>query len=528
MSNNITTLPTLERSQSDTSEWTTDAEKGAVKHIDHSNVDVPQTISEDDEGPNVGMAAYEQSKSLGEITPEQNKRIRMRIDFLLLPLFLLTQTLQYLDKTALNYAKVFGMEKAMGMSGNQYSLGAAIFYIGYMIAQPGWSYLLGRWHAGRVLGFSAFIWGFTVLVMVWSKNFTHVMVTRFFLGVFEAAVTPGLSLMTGWWYKRDEIPLRQTIWYSAVGWGGMIGSLMAAGISKMDDHPTPRWKLIFYVLGSVTMALGIALYFCLADGPSTAKWIKKEDRPAAVARVAQSGVGLKTTNFNWTHGFQALKDPKTWFLSIAMFGSSVPNGVLTNFSGTIIKGLGYSTFNAALLDCAGRSLQVISLLIAGLVATRWANTRLLMMTVGNLTCVMGTAMMSFLPFTKHYTWARLIGFWLVNTQSIGFTIGLVMVSSNIGAYSKRVVTSSCIFVAYCVGNIVGPLTALDSEAPRYQTAAYCMMAGYILKTICHGCLWVYMWRSNKTRDKKYGPADPVLSADNGMKGMSENENIHFR
>jgi MFS family permease len=93
-----------------------------------------------------------------------------------------------------------------------------------MVAQPGWSYALGRWHAGRILGGSAIFWGILVLVMVWSKNFTHVMVTRFFLGVFEAAVTPGLSLMTGWWYRRDEIPLRQTIWYSAIGWGGMIVS----------------------------------------------------------------------------------------------------------------------------------------------------------------------------------------------------------------------------------------------------------------------------------------------------------------
>jgi hypothetical protein len=37
-----------------------------------------------------------------------------------------------------------------------------------------------------------------------------------------------------------------------------------------------------------------------------------------------------------------------------------------------------------------------------------------------------------------------------------------------------------------------------------------------------------MWRDNKVRDKKYGPADPVISADNGMKGMTENENTHFR
>lgn len=151
-----------------------------------------------------------------------------------------------------------------------------------------------------------------------------------------------------------------------------------------------------------------------------------------------------------------------------------------------------------------------------------------MMTIGNLICVLGTALMSFLPFAPAYNWPRLVGFWLINVQSVGFTIGLVMVSTNIGSYSKRIVTSSCIFVGYCVGNIVGPLTALESEAPKYQTAAYCMLAGYLLKTICHCTLWFYMWRDNKRRDEKYGQADPLISADNGMKGMTENENTHFR
>lgn len=67
-----------------------------------------------------------------------------------------------------------------------------------------------------------------------------------------------------------------------------------------------------------------------------------------------------------------------------MFGSSVPNGVLTNFSGPIIKGMGFSELNAALLDCAGRSLQIISLLIAGIIATKFENCRIIMVTVGNL------------------------------------------------------------------------------------------------------------------------------------------------
>jgi hypothetical protein len=53
--------------------------------------------------------------------------ILRKIDWLLLPLFLVTQTIQYLDKTALNYAKVFGMEKAMGLVGDQYSMAASMF-----------------------------------------------------------------------------------------------------------------------------------------------------------------------------------------------------------------------------------------------------------------------------------------------------------------------------------------------------------------------------------------------------------------
>lgn len=61
----MSSLPTLNRQESEASQWTNDAEKEAVKHLDQSRV--PQTISEEDEGPNVGLAAYERSKEMGEI-----------------------------------------------------------------------------------------------------------------------------------------------------------------------------------------------------------------------------------------------------------------------------------------------------------------------------------------------------------------------------------------------------------------------------------------------------------------------------
>lgn len=122
--------------------------------------------------------------------------------------------------------------------------------------------------------------GLCVLLFIQVKSFSGAIACRFFLGVFEAAVTPGLSLMTGFWYTRDESPLRQTIWYSSVGWGGMIGSLMAAGIQKLDESSlaVPKWEMIFIILGSITIIWGAVLYFFLADGPSTAFWLKPEYR----------------------------------------------------------------------------------------------------------------------------------------------------------------------------------------------------------------------------------------------------------
>ncbi|BGP46277.1 hypothetical protein JCM10450v2_002119 [Rhodotorula kratochvilovae] len=505
-------------------------EKGTARHREFAAAPVGETIVEEDEDGNVGQAEYLKSTQQAEITPAENKAIVRRIDLCVLPLFLLTQVLQYLDKTALNYAKVFGMDKAMGLTGNQYSWTASVFYLGYMVAQEPAAYLMGRFKANHVLGITCVLWGVCVISMIGCTSFATAMVNRFFLGFFEAAVTPGLSLMTGFYYTRAEAPLRQTIWYSSIGWGGMIGALMAAGIEKADPSSiaVPRWQLIFIILGAITIAWGGVLFFFLADGPSNAFWLRPEQRTLAVARVAANGVGIKSKKFKREQVWEALLDPKAWCLTIAMFGSSVPNGILTNFSGTIIKDMGYNTFDAALLDCAGRSFQIISLLLAGLVANYVENTRMLMVTFGNVVCVMATALLSFLP--TEMTWGRLVAFWLINFQSIGFTLGLVMVSSNVGGFTKRSITSAMVFTAYCAGNMAGPQFIYVDEAPRYQSGAYAMMAGYIAKLVAHCILWAVMYLSNESRDRNLGPADPKLAAAAGMEDKTESvkQNPNFR
>lgn len=41
-----------------------------------------------------------------------------------------------------------------------------------------------------------------------TKDFAGLMCARFFLGVGEAAIAPGFTLLTGMFYKREEQPMR--------------------------------------------------------------------------------------------------------------------------------------------------------------------------------------------------------------------------------------------------------------------------------------------------------------------------------
>lgn len=56
-----------------------------------------------------------------------------------------------------------------------------------------------------------------------------------------------------------------------------------------------------------------------------------------------------------------------------------------------------------------------------------------------------------------------------------------MVSSNIAGYTKKQVTGALLFTGYCVGNIIGPQTFKESEAPGYHSAyiAYVFGLGLI-------------------------------------------------
>ncbi|KAI0728947.1 MFS general substrate transporter [Fomitopsis betulina] len=479
---------------------------------------------------NVGLTEFEEAKEAGvHVTKAEGRRIAFRIDFFILPLLCITQGLSILDKTALNYGNLYGMKAALN-AGNSWPWLASSFYFGYLIGNYPMGWLLQRYHSGRVLAITTFLWGVIVISVAGAKNFNSALAGYFFLGIVESVVTPGLTLLTAIWYSQPEVPLRTMIWYSFNGWGGIFGGFMAYGVGRIEHPSLQKWQYIFLILGAITLAYSIVLALFLPDSPVTANFLRKEDKIKAIKRVAEAKNGVKNTEFKIYQIKQALTDPKTWLLFGAAIAAQIPNGIVSNFSTIIIKGMGFTTLQTTLLDAASSGVQIASLLAAGLIATNFKNSRVITMATGNIVCIISAACLTYLPSDQK--WNRLVAYWFTSFQSVGFSLSLVMISNNIGGFTKRTFTTAVTFVGYCVGNIIGPHFLITSEAPTYQTGTRAMFIGYCLKTAAHILLGLYMWRSNVLKDRKYGKvvaeADTLKGEEAGMHDLTEFENTYHR
>lgn len=65
--------------------------------------------------------------------------------------------------------------------------------------------------------FNIIMWGLVLSCFAAVENYSGAIAIRFFLGVFEAAVTPGFALFTSQWYTKKEQGTRTGIWFSFNG-----------------------------------------------------------------------------------------------------------------------------------------------------------------------------------------------------------------------------------------------------------------------------------------------------------------------
>ena len=337
-------------------------------------------------------------------------------------------------------------------------------------------------------------------------NSSSALAVRFFLGVFEAAVTPGFSLFTSQWYTKAEQGTRTGIWFSFNGFGQIFGGLVAYGIARgasLHGSAIAPWKIVFLVTGLLTAAIGVIFWFVMPDNQLNARWLSVPDRRRAIERVRINQQGIGNKHFKAYQLKEALTDPLTWAFAFYALTADIPNGGISNFFSQLIVSFGYTPEQSLLYGTPGGAVEVVTLIFCGYVGDRYGN-RILLGATGIVVGIIGMILIVAVPLSSPS--GRLAGYYLTQAAPTGFVALLSLISSNVAGYTKKTTVAALYLMAYCIGNIIGPQTFRPKDAPRYIPAEVTIIVCWGACLLDFGFIyWYCRWQNRRKAEWRARP-----------------------
>ncbi|KAI5467804.1 major facilitator superfamily domain-containing protein [Mariannaea sp. PMI_226] len=429
-----------------------------------------------------GMQVYGQSEPIS-ISDEENKAVKRKIDFILLPLLCGCYIFSFLDKTILNYASIFGIKDALHLKGSNYSWLGSIFYIGYMIGSMAWAKLVQRWpqHCGKFISAAILIWSSIVLLTPLCFNFAGIMAVRFFLGLVESIIGPVFVIVTSNWWTRKEQAFRTAFWLGGTPIGNFIGGVLTYALGSIKGT-IATWKIFFVFFGAISFVFGLVLMCLMPDNQGNARWLNEREKKVAIERVRENQTVTSDNQWKWSQFWEALRDPQTILFFITAVGNTMPSTFASQFSSQIVSGFGFRPQITTIIStCPAAVIQLSTFLVFSYIASRFNNIRLILSILVSIPPLIGASLLHVLPTTN--VAGRLAGYYLTYTHTMSFTLNTGLMASNYAGSTKKSTASGVIFAGWAAGLIAGPQFFLESEAPTYQMAFEMLMGCYALMII---------------------------------------------
>ena len=93
------------------------------------------------------------------------------------------------------------------------------------------------------------LWGLTTTLQGFVSSYQGLLAARFFLGLFEGGLLPGIMLVMSRFYKRDQIQMRMSLLFTAASLAGAFSGLLASAILGMNGREGHKgWQWIFILV----------------------------------------------------------------------------------------------------------------------------------------------------------------------------------------------------------------------------------------------------------------------------------------
>ena len=309
-----------------------------------------------------------------------------------------------------------------------------------------------------------------------------------------------------------------------MGLGQIMGGILSWVFQFVKPTaPLAGWRIMFLVLGLVTLLLGFLVWFLVPDNPMSARFLSPQEKVILLEHVKVNQTGIENHNFQQKQILEALLSFPVWAFFVIIIIQGMGSGVVLTYSATLLHQFGYTPKQSALLNSPSGLLNIASALICGTVARFYGN-RWLITCVGTCFGVTAGALMSFAPTQG----GKLTGIYMVNAM-IGVTpVDYQWVTSNTAGHTKRAFLTACMNAAFAIGSIIGPQTFQARDAPVYQPAKISLIATYSSSIVLALLIYIFYRSANLRRDAQ-APADgDDVTEAKAYAGLTDGQKLGFR
>ncbi|CAI7674633.1 unnamed protein product [Penicillium manginii] len=416
---------------------------------------------------------------LSKFDKERRNKLLRKIDWRLLPILSLFYLISFMDRANIGNAKLQGLEEDLNLTPGEYNWALTIFFFPYGAFEVPSNLALKFTKPSIWIPIIMLSWGLVMMCMGWVQDYSGILATRFFLGVTEAGLFPGVTYLCSTWYCRYELQFRIALFYCAASLAGSFSGLLAYGIGFMDGiRGYSGWRWIFILEGVLTIIVALVSHPFICDDPGSSAWLTIEEKRFISLRLQFDGhdSGYKESAFQKYHLKQAFLDTKVYLGCILFTIVSLGTYALSFSLPTTIKILGYTAAQAQLM-----TIPVYAFASIMCVLNAWVSDRLgrryhavvipyLIGIIGFIICI--TVDPEEKPGVIY------LAMFFIATSLFPTTPSVVCwMSNNLSGQWKRAVGMALTFTGgNLIGGVVGSNIFLARESPNFHTAYYIMVA----------------------------------------------------
>jgi len=264
----------------------------------------------------------------------------------IMPILFMLWLLAWVDRANIAFAKL-QMLSDLRFGETVYGFGAGLFFLGYVIFGVPSTLLQQRIGAKRMISAIVIGWGLTSLTMMLVTNVTMFYVLRFLLGAFEAGFYPGIILYLNQWFPSKRRTRNFSIFHSAAILSPLVVGMSGGFILHHLDGlmALAGWKWMFLLQAAPTLVIGAIAMFYLPNDPASASWLSRQECELIQADLQRDRDSVKE-EVNHQPGRSLVFNPIIWALIIAYFCILTANSALAFFIPTILKEVGFGSFEA--------------------------------------------------------------------------------------------------------------------------------------------------------------------------------------